>query len=181
MKKIETNLDGCFILEPNIFEDSRGYFFESYNEKIINEFLEKTFKPVQDNQALSHYGIIRGLHLQKEPYAQAKLVRVVRGAILDIAVDLRKESKTYKQKVTVELTEENKKQLFIPKGFAHGYAVISKTSVVLYKTDNFYVPKYEQGIRFNDPDLNIDWKIPKKQQIISEKDKQLPYIENSSL
>lgn len=169
----ETILKGCFILEPNVFEDDRGYFFESYNEKIMEETLG--YKPnfVQDNQSKSSYGVIRGLHMQAGNYAQAKLVRVLEGKVLDVAVDVRKGSETYGQHIAVELSGENKKQLFIPRGFLHGFSVLSETAVFFYKCDNFYDKSSEYGVKYNSKALSIDWGINAEDVKISEKDNQL--------
>ncbi|MCL5127246.1 dTDP-4-dehydrorhamnose 3,5-epimerase [Algibacter sp. L4_22] len=170
MKAIETKLKGCFVLEPNIFKDNRGYFFESFNEATFNELIGQKVNFVQDNESFSSKGVLRGLHYQTGEYAQAKLVRVVKGSVLDVAVDLRKESVTFGQYFSIELTEENKKQLFIPRGFAHGFVVLSDTAIFSYKCDNFYNKASEGGILFNDPTLNIDWVMPEEKLIVSEKD-----------
>lgn len=174
MKINETGLDGCWIIEPKRFEDDRGYFYESFN---LTDFQQKTNQIVsfvQDNQSLSNYGVIRGLHAQKGPYAQAKLVRVVRGKVLDVIVDVRENSPTFGQHFSVELSEFNHKQLFIPKGFLHGFSVLSDQVIFLYKCDEYYHADQEFGVRFDDVDLQIDWKIPTEEIIISEKDRQLP-------
>lgn len=169
MPIIKTDIPGLLIFEPAVFEDSRGYFFESYNENIFTaEGIDIKF--VQDNQARSSYGVIRGLHYQLNPHAQTKLIRVLSGAILDVVVDIRKGSPTYCKAYTLELSAENKKQLLIPKGFAHGYSVLSDTAEVFYKCDEFYNKTAEGGIRYNDPALHIDWKIPAEKAIISDKD-----------
>jgi len=170
MNFIKTKIDGVIIIEPKVFEDSRGYFFESYNEK---EFIENGIDArfVQDNQSLSSYGVIRGLHFQKEPFAQAKLVRVLFGKVLDVAVDLRKGSPTFGQHVSVELSDENKRQFFIPRGFAHGFSVLSEKAVFAYKCDNLYNKESEGGLLYNDPDLGIDWKVDPKRICVSDKDK----------
>ncbi len=169
MKIIETGFTGLKVVQPVVYKDSRGYFFESYKHEI---FLKSgiTFTPVQDNESRSVKGVIRGLHYQLSPYDQAKLIRVVVGKILDVAVDLRKESGTYAKWFGIELDSENKIQLFIPKGFAHGFSVLSDTAIIQYKCDNPYNPLYERGISLNDPALNIDWKIDPALAIISEKD-----------
>ena len=179
MPFITCDIAGLVIVEPTVFEDSRGYFFEAYNQQL---FQQNGINPVfvQDNQSKSSYGVIRGLHYQLNPHAQAKLVRVLEGSILDVAVDIRKASPTYGQHFALELTAENKKQLFIPEGFAHGFSVLSQTAVVMYKCNTFYNKQSEGGIRYNDPFLNIDWKIDASQAIISEKDQQLPTFENFS-
>ena len=173
MNLIKTKLDGLVVLKPTVFKDNRGYFMESYNQKNINELLGNV-NFIQDNESESSRGVLRGLHFQKPPYTQAKLVRCLKGSVLDVALDLRKDSKTYGIFETISLTEENKKQLFIPKGFAHGFIVLSKSAILSYKVDNYYNPESESGIIWNDPDLNIDWKINKNEIIVSEKDKNLP-------
>lgn len=170
MKKIETKISDLFILEPKVFGDERGYFFESYNEKAFKE-LGFTYNFVQDNESFSSYGTLRGLHFQKGEFAQAKLVRVVKGVVLDVAVDIRKESPTFGQHVAVELSEQNKRMLMIPRGFAHGFVVLSDTAVFQYKCDNFYSPENEGGIAWDDIDLGINWKVERENIIISEKDK----------
>ena len=170
------HIDGLVIVEPTVFEDSRGYFFEGYNQQPISQNgITRIF--VQDNQSKSSYGVIRGLHYQLNPHAQAKLVRVLEGSILDVAVDIRKASPTYGQHFALELSAENKKQLYIPEGFAHGFSVLTPTAVVLYKCNTFYNKQSEGGIRYDDPALGIDWKIDADKAIISEKDQQLPYFE----
>jgi dTDP-4-dehydrorhamnose 3,5-epimerase len=164
-----TPMQGLVIYEPMVFEDSRGYFFESYNEKIFTR--ENITRPfVQDNQSYSKYGVIRGLHYQLTPHAQSKLVRVLSGKILDVAVDIRKGSPTYGRHFAIELSADNKKQLYIPHGFAHGFSVLSETADVLYKCDAFYSKESEGGIRYNDPLLKIDWKIAAGKELVSEKD-----------
>ena len=169
MPFIKTEFPGLLIFEPKIWGDDRGYFFESYNENVfIAEGVEIKF--VQDNQASSVYGVIRGLHYQLSPYAQTKLIRVLSGSILDVAVDIRKNSPTFGKAYTIELSAENKKQLLVPKGFAHGYSVISETAEVFYKCDEFYNKESEGGIAYNDPALNIDWGVDGSRTIISEKD-----------
>ena len=173
MNLIKTKLDGLVVLKPTVFKDNRGYFMESYNQKNINKLLGN-INFIQDNESESSRGVLRGLHFQKPPYTQAKLVRCLKGSVLDVALDLRKDSKTYGIFETISLTEENKKQLFIPKGFAHGFIGLSKSVILSYKVDNYYNPESESGIIWNDPDLNIDWKINKNEIIVSEKDKNLP-------
>jgi dTDP-4-dehydrorhamnose 3,5-epimerase len=170
---------GLLIFEPKVFGDHRGYFFESYNQKI---FLEQNLQInfIQDNQASSSFGVIRGLHYQLEPYSQTKLIRVLSGNIIDAVVDLRKNSPTYGESFTLELSSENKKQLLVPKGFAHGYSVISETAEVFYKCDTFYHKESEGGIAWNDPALKIDWQVPANDVKISEKDSNYPVLENSS-
>ncbi|WP_340064163.1 dTDP-4-dehydrorhamnose 3,5-epimerase [Ascidiimonas aurantiaca] len=177
----ETKLKGCFILEPSIFEDERGYFFESYNQKKFNELIDQEINFVQDNQSFSTKGVIRALHYQLGEYAQAKLVRVLQGKVLDVAVDLRKGSPTFKEHVAIELSDENKKQLFIPRGFAHGFVVLSETAHFFYKCDNFYNQESEGGIIYNDKSLNIDWELTEDEIIVSEKDKVLPSFDNALL
>ena len=175
-----TNLKDCFIIEPKIFADSRGYFYESFSEK---NFIEKVCNThfVQDNESKSSYGVLRGLHFQKPPYAQSKLVRVIKGAVLDVAVDIRKSSPTFGKYVAVELTEENKKQLFIPRGFAHGFVVLQDDTIFQYKCDNYYAPQSEGGLMWNDSDLNIDWKIPADKILLSEKDTKNPLFKEAFL
>lgn len=170
MKIITTAIDGLVILEPKVFGDGRGYFFESFSQR---EFEEKVCKTtfVQDNESCSRYGVLRGLHFQKPPHAQAKLVRVVKGTVLDIALDIRKGSSTFGQHVATELSGENKRQLFIPRGFAHGFAALSDKAILQYKCDNYFAPGSEGGILWNDPALGIDWKLPAEAIILSEKDK----------
>lgn len=178
MKVIETEIPEVKIIEPSIFEDSRGYFFESFNEKLFKEKVyDTTF--IQDNEAKSTYGVLRGLHYQLPPYAQAKLVRVIKGEVLDVAVDIRKGSPTFKKWVSVILSEENKKQLFVPRGFAHGYVVLSEEAIFAYKVDNFYAPDYERGIKYDDDKLNIDWKIKNEAIILSSKDKLNSFFNNA--
>ena len=178
MPFISCNIPGLVIIEPTIFEDSRGYFYESYNEaQFAQHGIPANF--VQDNQSSSTYGVIRGLHYQQPPYAQAKLIRVLEGIILDVAVDIRKHAPTYGQHFALELSAENKKQLFIPEGFAHGFSVLSPTAVVLYKCNAYYNKNSEGGILYSDPELGIDWKVTPGEAIISEKDRQLPLFENA--
>jgi dTDP-4-dehydrorhamnose 3,5-epimerase len=168
-----TTLPGLIIFEPKIFEDSRGYFFEAYNESLFEQnSMDISF--VQDNQSRSSYGVIRGLHYQLPPYAQTKLIRVLAGSILDIVVDLRIGSPTFAETFAIELSSENKKQLLVPKGFAHGFSVLSETTEVLYKCDEYYNKESERGLAYNDPSLAIDWKIPAGKALISEKDSLLP-------
>lgn len=176
MKVTETKLKGCFILEPRVFEDERGYFFESFNHRAFCEAIGQQVDFVQDNQSYSTRGVLRGLHFQKGEHAQAKLVRVLQGRVLDVAVDLREGSPTYGQHLSIELTGENKKQLFIPRGFAHGFVVLSDSAHFFYKCDNYYNKEAEGGIVFNDDTLNIDWKQSKKTIIVSHKDKMLPSL-----
>ena len=171
MQFISTSIAGVVIIEPTIFTDERGYFFESYNAKTFRENgIECSF--VQDNQSQSCYGVIRGLHSQAEPYAQAKLVRVLSGTVLDVAVDVRSGSSTYGQHIAVELSDKNQRQLFIPRGFLHGFSVLSEQCVLSYKCDNFYHKASEFSVRYDDPTLAIDWKIPQNHIIVTSKDKQ---------
>ena len=172
------NIQGLVIVEPTVFEDSRGYFFESYNEGLFKQNgIAAAF--IQDNQSRSSYGVIRGLHYQQPPHAQAKLVRVLQGAILDVAVDIRKDSETYGQHFAIELSADNRKQLFLPEGFAHGFSVLSEVAVVLYKCNAFYNKSSEGGIRYDDPQLAIDWKVGRSEAVVSEKDAQLPLFANA--
>lgn len=169
MEVIKTAIDGVVIIEPKVFKDQRGYFFESFSQR---EFEAKVRKInfVQDNESMSSYGVMRGLHFQRPPYTQSKLVRCVKGKVLDVAVDIRKGSPTYGQHVAVELSEDNHRQFFVPRGFAHGFAVLSDTAVFQYKCDNFYAPQADGGISIKDKSLGIDWKIPTDMVILSEKD-----------
>lgn len=170
MNVIKTDIEGLVIIEPRLFRDARGYFFESFSER---EFAEKVapVKFVQDNESRSSYGVLRGLHFQKPPYAQAKLVRVVKGRVLDVAVDLRKGSPTYGKYVAVELSEDNHLQFFLPRGFAHGFCVLSDEVIFQYKCDNYYAPQSEGAVIWNDPDLGIDWRIPQEDVVLSDKDR----------
>ena len=175
---LETEIAGIFIVEPRVFEDSRGYFFESFSQRRFEETVGETVF-VQDNESRSSYGVVRGLHYQLPPYAQAKLVRAVRGRIWDVAVDLRRGSATFGRYVGVELTEENKRQFFIPRGFAHGFAVLSGEAIVQYKCDAYYEPQAEGGIRFDDPELAVDWKIPREDMVLSPKDLNRPGLRDA--
>ena len=181
MKLIRTKIEDLFILEPKVFADDRGYFFESYNKKTLDNFIGKEYNFVQDNESKSSYGVIRGLHYQLAPYSQAKLVRVLEGRAYDVAVDLRKDSQTFGEWAGVELSGENKKQFLIPKGFAHGFSVLSETAVFTYKCDEYYHPEAEAGIIYNDLSIGIDWKIPEKDVKLSEKDKLLPGLKNAKM
>jgi dTDP-4-dehydrorhamnose 3,5-epimerase len=169
-----TSLKDCIIIHPSIFKDDRGYFFESYSQNKFEDSIGKSVKFIQDNESYSTKGVLRGLHFQTNEFAQAKLVRVVMGEVLDVALDLRPNSNTFGKHFSVKLSEKNKKQLFIPRGFAHGFVVLSDTAVLSYKCDNFYNKKYESGIIFNDKTLNIDWQTPINQIKLSEKDLTLP-------
>jgi len=173
MEKIETGIPDLYILKPRVFEDPRGYFFESYSHRDM-DYMNIGRDWVQDNQSSSSYGVIRGLHYQLDPFAQAKLIRVFEGAILDVVVDIRKGSPAFAQVYSIELSEQNKLQLLIPRGFAHGFSVISLKAGVMYKCDNYYSSKHEAGIRLDDPSLKIDWKVPVSSAIISDRDKELP-------
>lgn len=174
MNVIKTNIEGVLILEPKVFNDARGYFFESFSQREFDEkvkpILGHTIRFVQDNESMSSYGVMRGLHFQRPPFTQSKLVRCVKGAVLDVAVDIRKGSPTFGQHVAVELTEDNHRQFFISKGFAHGFAVLSETAVFQYKCDEFYHPEADGGISIMDQSLGINWKIPTDQALLSEKD-----------
>lgn len=175
MNVVKTQLEGVVILEPKIFEDERGYFFESFNQREFEKNILKT-NFVQDNESKSKYGVIRGLHFQRGEFAQAKLVRVVVGKAMDVAVDIRKESKTFGKYVAVELSDQNKRQLFIPRGFAHGFVVLSQEVIFQYKCDNYYFPESEGSVIWNDKTINIDWKIPQKDIIVSKKDENAPTL-----
>ena len=178
MRATETFLKDCFVIEPQVFGDERGSFLLEYNKK---EFQAKTGLDVSfvlENQSTSQYGVVRGLHLQKGEFSQAKLVRVIRGKILDVAVDTRKDSETFGKVFSVELSGDNNKQLFVPRGFLHGFSVLEDDTIVSYKCDNYYYPEAEDGVMFNDLDLNIDWKIPSEKIILSEKDKCLKRFKN---
>lgn len=181
MNVIKTAIDGVVIIEPRLFKDDRGYFFESFSERDFNAQVRtvRTVRFVQDNESKSSYGVLRGLHFQKPPFAQSKLVRVVKGAVLDVAVDIRKGSPTFGQHVAVELTEENHRQFFIPRGFAHGFSVLTDEVIFQYKCDNFYAPQSEGAIAWDDPALGIDWKIPAEKVILSEKDKHHPLLKDA--
>ena len=172
MKSIETKLKGCFILEPTVFEDERGYFFEAFNDQKFEQIVGSKPAFVQDNQSQSQYGVVRGLHMQAGEYAQAKLVRVLEGKVLDVAVDVRPGSPTYGQSVAVELSAENKRQLYVPRGFLHGFSVLSENAVFFYKCDNHYHKVAEDGVHPLDITLGIDWQVPKEDMMLSEKDQE---------
>jgi dTDP-4-dehydrorhamnose 3,5-epimerase len=179
MRLTETGFKGLVVLEPKVFGDARGYFMESFNVRILEQLgLRADF--VQDNQSFSTAGVLRGLHFQNAPHAQTKLVRVLAGRILDVVVDLRREESTFGKWFSVELSSENKKQLYVPKGFAHGFAVLSETAEILYKCDEFYSKETEGGLHFNDPALAIDWGIPPDKAILSDKDRVNPYLEDAN-
>ena len=175
MNFITTEFIGLYLIEPKVFGDARGYFFESFQQSEFEKNIGKV-EFVQDNESKSGHGVLRGLHFQKPPYTQAKLVRCISGSILDVVVDLRQDSPTFKKHFSVELTEENKLQLFIPRGFAHGFVVLSEEAIFSYKVDNFFAPAHDSGIRYNDPDLSIDWKLPAEMIKLSAKDQELPLI-----
>ncbi len=180
MKVIKTKIEGLLVIEPNIFKDARGYFYESYNEsKFHDASLKYIF--IQDNQSKSSHGVIRGILYQLEPYAQTKLIRVLQGNIFDVAVDIRKGSPTFGEWFGIELSDDNFKQLLIPKGFAHGFSVLSEFAVILYKCDDFYAPTAERGIIFNDNELDIDWKLSPEDILVSEKDKLLPSLSKAEM
>ena len=175
MKFIETNISDIIIIEPTVFGDNRGYFLESYNKKKFEEVVGKT-SFIQDNESKSSKGVLRGLHFQKPPFEQAKLVRCIEGEVLDVAVDIRKNSKTYGQHVAVLLSGENKRQLFVPRGFAHGFLVLSDSATFAYKVDNTYAPEFDAGIRWNDKELNIQWGLEESEILVSAKDAELPFL-----
>ncbi len=177
MKLIKTHIEGVTVIEPKVFSDSRGCFFESFSERDFAEAVGPV-RFVQDNESRSVYGVIRGLHFQKPPHAQAKLVRVVKGKVLDVAVDLRKDSPTFGQHVAMELSDENRRQMFIPRGFAHGFSVLSEEAVFQYKCDSYYAPESEGSLVWNDPDLNIDWNVPAGSEILSDKDRMSPRLKD---
>ena len=182
MEILKTDIEGVLILEPKVFRDARGYFFESFSQREFDmkaaPLLGHTVHFVQDNESMSSFGVMRGLHFQRPPFSQSKLVRCVRGAVLDVAVDIRKESPTYGKHVAVELTEENHRQFFIPKGFAHGFAVLSETAVFQYKCDEFYHPEADGGISILDDSLGIDWRISTEEAVLSEKDTRHPLLKD---
>ena len=178
MKVIQTAIPGVVIIEPRIFNDERGYFFESFSQRDFNQEVREIHF-VQDNESKSSYGVLRGLHFQKTPYAQSKLVRVIKGSVLDVAVDIRKGSPTFGQHVAVELTGDNHRQFFIPRGFAHGFSVLTDEVVFQYKCDNFYAPQAEGALAWNDPDLHIDWRLPEADVILSEKDRYHPRLKDA--
>ena len=181
MKITKTPLDGCIIIEPNVFVDKRGYFLESFNQKQFEAAINQKVEFIQDNESFSTKGVLRGLHYQRGKFAQAKLVRVINGEVLDVAVDLRQNSPTFGKHAAIKLTHNNKKQLFVPRGFAHGFVVLSETAIFSYKCDNYYNKSSEAGIIFNDKTLSIDWQIPADEIIVSEKDLALPNLQNASL
>lgn len=177
MEVIKTAIDGLLVIKPRVFEDARGYFFESFSQRDFEAQVGKV-DFVQDNESMSSYGVMRGLHFQRPPYTQSKLVRCVKGAVLDVAVDIRKGSPTYGQHVAIELSEENRLQFYIPQGFAHGFSVLTETAVFQYKCDNFYAPQADDGISILDQSLGIDWRIPLERAILSEKDTRHPLLKD---
>ncbi len=181
MELLPTRLSDCFVIKPTIFTDERGYFFESFNENTFRRLAGFAVHFVQDNQSYSKYGVLRGLHFQNGEHAQAKLVQVTKGEVLDVAVDLRTKSSTYGKHASIVLSEENKKMFFIPRGFAHGFAVLSEEAVFQYKCDNYYNRQSESGVHYADPFLAIDWKIPAKDLIVSDKDKELPFLSTEKI
>lgn len=174
----ETKLKGCFVLEPKIFDDNRGCFFESFNQNVFNNLIGREVVFVQDNQSFSTRGVVRALHAQAGAHAQAKLVQVLSGIVLDVAVDARPDSPTFGEHFSIELTAENKKQLFIPRGFLHGFVTLSDTASFFYKCDNYYNKESEAGVRFDDPALGIDWLLERSELIVAEKDRELPYFQH---
>lgn len=180
MNYIETSIKGVFVIEPKVFNDARGYFFEAWKQAEFEEHIGKV-NFIQDNESKSSYGVLRGLHYQKGEFAQAKLVRVIKGRVLDVAVDIRRSSPTFGQHVMVELSEDNKRQFFIPRGFAHGFLVLSDEAIFTYKVDNVYTPQAEAGIRWNDPALNIEWPIDPQTVLTSDKDLKQPLLSEAAL
>ena len=180
MNYIETSIKGVFVIEPKVFNDARGYFFEAWKQAEFEEHIGKV-NFIQDNESKSSYGVLRGLHYQKGEFAQAKLVRVIKGRVLDVAVDIRRSSPTFCQHVMVELSEDNKRQFFIPRGFAHGFLVLSDEAIFTYKVDNVYTPQAEAGIRWNDPALNIEWPIDPQAVLTSDKDLKQPLLSEAAL
>ena len=175
MRFVETKIQGILIIKPEVHSDERGYFLESYNKTVFEDVIGK-LSFIQDNESKSTRGVLRGLHFQKPPFAQAKLVRCTEGRVLDIAVDIRNGSKTYGQHISVELSKKNKRQLFVSRGFAHGFLVLSKSAIINYKVDNSYAPNYEAGIRWDDQELNIQWGLSNEEVLVSKKDSRLPFF-----
>ncbi len=180
MKFIKTDIPEVVIIEPKVFGDDRGYFMETFRQDLFEKNIRK-INFIQDNESKSKRGVFRGLHYQLPPFAQSKLVRVIKGKVLDVAVDIRKNSPTFGKYVAVELSEENKRQLFIPRGFAHGFLVLSDEAIFTYKVDNYYAPEYDRNIRFDDPDININWNFPKEEIIASDKDKNAPFLKDAEI
>ena len=177
----KTNLSDCWVIKPSIIKDNRGFFYENFNKNKLKDLINLDFTPVQVNGSKSSRGVLRGLHFQKNPMAQGKIIFCIQGEVLDVAVDLRTNSKSYGQYFSVRLNEENKNSLFVPKGMAHGFVVLSKTASVMYLIDEFYDPKSEAGIIYNDSDINVDWNIPEEELILSDKDKELPLLKETNL
>jgi len=180
MEYIKTEIEGVYVIEPRVFNDARGYFFEAWKQAEFNDHIGKV-DFIQDNESKSSFGVLRGLHYQKGEYSQAKLVRVIKGKVMDVAVDIRKSSPTFGKYVMAELSEENKRQFFIPRGFAHGFLVLSEEAIFTYKVDNPYAPQAEAGIRWNDPNLNIEWPIDPAQVLTSEKDLNQPFLKDAEV
>ena len=180
MKFIKTEIPEVVIIEPKVFGDDRGYFMETFRQDLFEKNVRK-INFIQDNESKSKRGVLRGLHYQLPPFAQSKLVRVIKGKVLDVAVDIRKKSPTFGKYVAVELSEENKRELFIPRGFAHGFLVLSEEAIFTYKVDNYYAPEYDRGIKFDDPDININWDFPKEEILISNKDKKAPFLKDAEI
>ena len=181
MEYLKTEIDGVYVLEPRVFRDARGYFFESWRQADFDQHIGRHVEFIQDNESKSSYGVLRGLHYQKGEYSQAKLVRVIRGRVLDVAVDIRKSSPTFGKHVMVELSDENKRQFFIPRGFAHGFLVLSDEAIFTYKVDNIYAPQHEASIRWNDEDINIKWPIAPEDVVTSEKDLKASSLKDAEL
>ncbi|HHD80570.1 MAG TPA: dTDP-4-dehydrorhamnose 3,5-epimerase [Campylobacterales bacterium] len=181
MQITKTKLEGVVIIEPKVFGDDRGYFLETYNKEIFEEAIGYSVNFIQDNESKSSFGVLRGLHFQLPPFSQSKLVRVIEGSVLDVAVDMRKGSPTFGQYVAVELSAENKQQLFVPRGFAHGFLVTSETAIFAYKVDNYYAPDHDRGVIFNDTDIDIDWGIDPNLLLLSDKDNNLPSLKNAEV
>ncbi len=180
MKFIKTEIPEVVIIEPKVFGDDRGYFMETFRQDLFEKNVRK-INFIQDNESKSKRGVLRGLHYQLPPFAQSKLVRVIKGSVIDVAVDIRKGSPTFGKYVAVELSEENKRQLFIPRGFAHGFLVTSDEAIFVYKVDNYYSPECDRSIRFDDPDINIDWNFPKDEILVSDKDKNAPFLKDAEV
>lgn len=181
MEITKTKLEGVFIIEPKIFGDDRGYFTETFRQDLLEKKIGHTLNFVQDNESKSSLGVFRGLHYQLPPFSQTKLVRVIQGSVLDVAVDIRKGSPTFGEHIVVELSEENKKQLFVPRGFAHGFVVTSDVAIFSYKVDNYYSPEHDRGIMYNDADLAIDWSLDTGKLLLSEKDRKQPWFKDADL
>jgi len=180
MKFIKTEIPEVVIIEPKVFGDERGYFMETYRKDLFDQNVRKV-EFIQDNESKSKRGVLRGLHYQLPPFAQSKLVKVIKGSVIDVAVDIRKDSPTFGKYVAVELSEENKRQMFIPRGFAHGFLVTSDEAIFVYKVDNYYSPKCDRSIRFDDPDIHINWNFPKDKILVSDKDKNAPFLKDAEI